>query len=33
MSGAVLEANQIRKVLGHGAGQVHALRGVDLALS
>ena len=32
MSGAVLEANQIRKVLGHGAGQVHALRGVDLAL-
>jgi putative ABC transport system ATP-binding protein len=32
MSGAVLEANQVKKVLGHGAGQVHALRGVDLAL-
>ena len=32
MSSAVLEAIQIKKVLGQGAGQVHALRGVDLAL-
>ena len=32
MSNAVLEATKVSKVLGHGAGQVHALRGVDLSL-
>jgi putative ABC transport system ATP-binding protein len=32
MSNAVLEASKVSKVLGHGAGQVHALRGVDLSL-
>jgi putative ABC transport system ATP-binding protein len=32
MTGPVLEARQVRKVLGHGAGEVQALRGVDLVL-
>ena len=32
MSVAVLEAKGVAKVLGHGAGEVHALRGVDLSL-
>jgi len=32
MSVPVLEAKGVAKVLGHGAGEVHALRGVDLSL-
>jgi putative ABC transport system ATP-binding protein len=32
MTGTVLEADKVSKVLGHGAGEVHALRGVDLTL-
>jgi putative ABC transport system ATP-binding protein len=32
MTSPVLEAIKVAKVLGHGAGQVHALRGVDLSL-
>jgi len=32
MTAPVLEAKQVRKVLGQGAGEVHALRGVDLTL-
>jgi len=32
MMSPVLEANNVSKVLGHGAGEVHALRGVDLVL-
>jgi len=32
MSDPVLEAKGVAKVLGHGAGEVHALRGVDLSL-
>jgi putative ABC transport system ATP-binding protein len=32
MSGLVMEATGIAKDLGHGAGQIRALKGVDLAL-
>jgi putative ABC transport system ATP-binding protein len=32
MSGAVLQANKVSKVLGHGAGEVHALRDVDFSM-
>jgi len=32
MNASVLEAKGVAKVLGHGAGEVHALRGVDLSL-
>jgi putative ABC transport system ATP-binding protein len=32
MSGLVMEATGVAKDLGHGAGQIRALKGVDLAL-
>jgi putative ABC transport system ATP-binding protein len=32
MSQSILEAKSVSKVLGHGAGEVHAVKGVDLSL-
>jgi putative ABC transport system ATP-binding protein len=32
MTEAVIEAKDVRMILGHGAGQVHALKGVNLSI-